>query len=233
MLSMHFSLKALVNDGIVISGQPGPMLNKKHFLENGLDRSLKLRNAYTRDSTNEKVIWVIYNSNGPKKGGYPDSILHYYKNRAQVEGIEVCIVNSNRELLSIFNSRINLGDSITPFSKFHYYGHATLGKLEIGYINGLIWNKLFSAEFPIKKLPPESFSEDAIIDVVGGCRTALRPKFLNKKSVAEKLQALTNGKIYASDVRVFYPGGPVSDKTLVKKNNGNIIELQGNKKANN
>ena len=52
---------------------------------------------------------------------------------------------------------------------------------------------------------------------------------LSKKSVADKFLHKTNGVVLASDVRVYYPGGPVSDKTLVKKNNGQIVIFKGTK----
>jgi hypothetical protein len=217
----------LPNDAIVISGQPGPMLNKKHFLENGLDRSLKLRNAFQRDACSEQVVWVIYNSGDPDKGGYPDSILQFYLAQAASENIEAVVVNSGNDLIELINERADTSITDAKFSKLHYYGHATLGNLEVGYINGKFWNKLFSDRFDIRKLEPTIFSDSALVDVVGGCRTALPPNYFRNKSVAEQFQPLINGKILASDVRVYYPGGPVSDKTLVKKNNGNIIEFQG------
>ncbi len=81
----------------------------------------------------------------------------------------------------------------------------------------------------MNKLKSTAFTDSAMVNVVGGCRTALPPNYIRNKSVAEQFQRLTSGKIFASDVRVYYPGGPVSDKTLVRKNNGNIIEFQGNK----
>lgn len=220
-------LSNLPNDAIVISGQPGPMLNKKHFLENGLDRSLKLRNAFQREQSNEKVVWVIYNSGNSEKGGYPDSILQIYLAQAAAEHIETRVVNSGNDLIELINNRADSSLTTAKLSKLHYYGHATLGNLEVGFVNGVLWNKLFSDRLKVHKLDSMSFSDSATIDLVGGCRTALAPNFIRNKSVAEQFQPIINGKILASDVRVFYPGGPVSDKTLVKKNNGNIIEFPG------
>ncbi len=217
----------LPNDAIVISGQPGPMLNKKHFLENGLDRSLKLRNAFQREQSNEKVTWVIFNSGNPEKGGYPDTILQIYLAQAAAENIEVVVLDSGNDLIELINDRADTSAVNAKFSKLHYYGHATLGNLEMGFVNGYFWNKLFSDRLNVNKLDSSSFSDNALIDLVGGCRTALPPNYIRSKSVAEQFQPLINGKILASDVRVYYPGGPVSDKTLVKKNNGNIIEFQG------
>ena len=227
LLVSSWALANKPNDAIVISGQPGPMLNKKHFLENGLDRSLKLRNAFQREQSNEKVIWVIYNSENPDKGGYPDSILQLYLAQAVTENIEVVVVNSGNDLIELINDRADTSVVNAKFSKLHYYGHATLGNLELGFINGYFWNKLFSHRLNVNKIDSASFSDNAIIDLVGGCRTALPPNYIRSKSVAEQFQPLIKGKILASDVRVYYPGGPVSDKTLVKKNNGNIIEFQG------
>ncbi len=229
LLVSYCSLANLPNDAIVISGQPGPMLNKKHFLENGLDRSLKLRNAFQREQSSEKVVWVIYNSGNPEKGGYPDSILQSYITLAAAENIETVVVNTSEDLITLMNDRKDSTSTNIKFSKLHYYGHATLGNLEIGFINGYFWNKLFSDRLNIRKLEAAIFSDTATIDLVGGCRTALPPNYFRNKSAAEQFQPLINGKILASDVRVYYPGGPVSDITLVKKNKGNIIEFQGTK----
>jgi hypothetical protein len=216
-------------DAIVISGQPGPMFNKKHFLENGLDRSLKLRNAFQKVESTEKVVWVIYDSGNSKRGAYPDSILQNYIALAKIDNIETLVVRNNKDLLKTINSRTDSTDNEDKFSKLFYYGHATLGNLEIGFVNGYFWNKLFSTKLNVNKLKSAAFTDSAMVNVVGGCRTALPPNYFRKKSVAEQFQRLTCGKIFASDVRVYYPGGPVSDKTLVRKNNGNIIEFQGNK----
>lgn len=216
-------------DAIVISGQPGPMFNKKHFLENGLDRSLKLRNAFQKAESAEKVIWVIYDSGNPKRGAYPDSILQNYVLLAATENIETLIVHNEEDLITLMNSRADSTLEKDKFSKLFYYGHATLGNIEIGFVNGKIWNKLYSAKLKVNKLKSTAFTDSAMVNVVGGCRTALPPNYIRNKSVAEQFQRLTSGKIFASDVRVYYPGGPVSDKTLVRKNNGNIIEFQGNK----
>jgi hypothetical protein len=220
---------AFPHDVIVISGQPGPMFNKKHFLENGLDRSLKLRNAFQREEGTEKVIWVIYDSGNPKRGAYPDSILQNYLALAKSENIESIVIRNNNDLVDLINSRSDSTDEEDKFSKLFYYGHATLGHLEIGFVNGYFWNKMSSSKLKVNQLKSTAFADSATINVVGGCRTALPPNYFRKKSVAEQFQRLTCGKILASDVRVYYPGGPVSDKTLVRKNNGNIIEFQGNK----
>ena len=227
LFTVHNS-QSFAIDGIVISGQPGPLLNKKHFLENGLDRCLKIRNAYKRENKNEKVVWIVFNSNNPRRGGYTKEDLAEYSIKSKNENIELIIVSSGNELVKFLNSRIHYSDSKSFISKLHYYGHATPGHLEIGFINNRFWNKLISKEIPIKKINPYCFSDSAIINVVGGCRTSIK-SVLSKKSVADKFLHKTNGVVLASDVRVYYPGGPVSDKTLVKKNNGQIVIFKGTK----
>ena len=227
LFTVHNS-QSFAIEGIVIRGQPGPLLNKKHFLENGLDRCLKIRNAYKRENKNEKVVWIVFNSNNPRRGGYTKEDLAEYSIKSKNENIELIIVLSGNELVKFLNSRIHYSDSNSFISKLHYYGHATPGHLEIGFINNRFWNKLISKEIPIKKINPYCFSDSAIINVVGGCRTSIK-SVLSKKSVADKFLHKTNGVVLASDVRVYYPGGPVSDKTLVKKNNGQIVIFKGTK----
>jgi len=216
-------------DAVVISGQPGPLLNERHFLENGLDRSLKNRNLFKRLNRNERVYWIVFNCSRKKRGGYSEEILNEYTEKANKENISVIVMNSSKAFTKWLNAHSLTSDSTVKISRFHYYGHATLGNLAIGYVNSKIWNKWASKKLRIGKILPDCFSDSAEINLVGGCRTAIAPRYLGKKSVADRMIHLTNGKIYASDVRVFYPGGPVSDKTLVKKNNGKIITVDGNK----
>lgn len=63
--------------------------------------------------------------------------------------------------------------------------------------------------------------------IVGGCRTAVSGFFedSNVTQFSEKLDSKST--VYGSDVRVYYPGGIVSDSELVKKNNGKIVEKKG------
>jgi hypothetical protein len=218
------SLPALVfsRDGIVLSGQPGPHNNQKHFLENGLDRCQRLKKKVV---AGEKVVWYVFNSGNEKRGGYNDSLLKVYTDSAKAEAIEVVIIKNNRDIASDMNRR-SIGDTLQKVRYFYYFGHSTLGHLEMGYVNGFFINKLFSKSLRIHLLEPLAFCSSSVINVVGGCRTAL-PTKMGGKSVAEKLAPLAGDKVVASNVRVFYPGGPVSDKTLVRKNNGNVIELKG------
>ncbi len=209
-------------DGIVLSGQPGPHNNQKHFLENGLDRCQRLQK---KSSAGEKVVWYVFNSGNEKRGGYNDSLLQVYIDSAKSHAIEVVLIKNNKAFVSDVNRR-SLGDTLQKVRYFYYFGHSTLGHLEMGYINGFFWNKLISKHLLINRLVPEAFSSSSVINVVGGCRTAL-PTKMGGKSVAEKLVPLAGEKVLASNVRVFYPGGPVSDKTLVRKNNGQVVELKG------
>jgi hypothetical protein len=103
LFTVHNS-QSFAIDGIVISGQPGPLLNKKHFLENGLDRCLKIRNAYKRENKIEKVVWIVFNSNNPKRGGYSKEDLAEYSMKSKNENIELIIVSSGNELVKFLNS---------------------------------------------------------------------------------------------------------------------------------
>lgn len=213
---------SLSRDGIVLSGQPGPHNNQKHFLENGLDRCKRLqKNSFA----GEKVVWYVFNSGNEKRGGYNDSLLQVYIDSAKSHTIEVVVIKNNKAFLADVNSR-SVGDTLQKVRHFYYFGHSTLGHLEMGYVNGFFLNKLISKQLLINRLEPEAFSSSSVINVVGGCRTAL-PTKMGGKSVAEKLAPLAGEKVLASNVRVFYPGGPVSDKTLVRKNNGQVVELKG------
>jgi hypothetical protein len=209
-------------DGIVLSGQPGPHNNKKHFLENGLDRCQRLKKKALEG---EKIVWYIFNSGKEKRGGYNDSLLSVYADSAKSFGVEVLVINKSRMFTNHINQR-SFQDSVQKIRYFYYFGHSTLGNLEMGYIDGFFINKWFSRCLQINRLEPQAFTSSSVINVVGGCRTAL-PTKTGGKSVAEKLLPLAGDKVLASDVRVFYPGGPVSDKTLVRKNKGNVVELKG------
>jgi hypothetical protein len=226
--SLIFFLQFIVwsKDGIVLCGQPGNIKNEKHFLENGLDRCKRLKKRYAQEGKGEEVIWFIFHSGSKRKGAYTDSILQDYVGRAHQDSIEVRIIQKGRRLISFLNSRAHSEES-KKCSHFYYFGHATLGHLEIGYINGFFLNKLFSQTLHLSRLKTTAFTCSSVFNVVGGCRTALHPKWVFSKSVAEKCARLAGEKVLASNVRVYYPGGPVSDKTLVRKNKGQVIEIPG------
>ena len=91
-------------------------------------------------------------------------------------------------------------------------------------------NMMTSETLNVSNFNAGAFALDADINLVGGCRTAISP-FLGK-SVAEKMATKigANGQVRASDVRVFYPGAVVSDKTLVAPNKGTIVIIHGKRK---
>lgn len=63
--------------------------------------------------------------------------------------------------------------------------------------------------------------------MVGGCRTAV-PGVFEDSNVTQFSEILdSKSKIYGSDVRVYYPGGVVTDSKLVETNNGTIVEKKG------
>ena len=211
--------------GLILSGQPGHLKNKRHFLENGLDRALTLKRVYEKKSGKNKVLWIIFNSKFKFKGGCKDSLIREYVTKANYENIDVVIVNSRKKINRIIESFVS---STNKIRDFYYIGHAKLGELCPGYINEKFYSQPFRNRLKTDKWSSEAFCDSASINLVGGCRTAV-PKFVNSLSAAGCMSHLTNGNIYASNVKVFYPGGPVSDLTLLKKNNGQIIIIQGKK----
>ncbi|MBN2425166.1 MAG: hypothetical protein JXR46_09775 [Calditrichaceae bacterium] len=72
-----------------------------------------------------------------------------------------------------------------------------------------------------------AFSKNSNANLVGGCRTAVIGNLPFERSVAEQMADKVGGQVKASDVRVWYPGGRVSDKQLVKHNNGSVIIIKG------
>jgi hypothetical protein len=120
----------------------------------------------------------------------------------------------------------SFGKNQDKISRFYFLGHATLGDLDVGYINKKFWNQPFNNALHTRKWKSCAFSDSAYINLIGGCRTAL-PNKIFKSSAASKMQHLTNNDILASDVRVYYQGGPLSDTKLLEKNNGKIIRVPG------
>lgn len=207
-------------EGIVISGSPGDHINREHFLVNGLDRAKNAKTHFKRK--NETVTWIVYNDN---VNGYDRKTLDKYKNMAKREGISMQIVSSVNDIIEYINKKDNNKRQNDRISSFYYLGHATPGDLDVGYKGtGEILNP---SDF--KK---NAFESGAYINLVGGCRTAIDDTFLlftidksNIKQFSEIVDKRSN--IYGSDVRVYYSGGVVTDRQLVKKNNGKIIHING------
>ncbi len=206
-------------EGITVSGSPGNHKNKRHFLENGLDRAKQAKTHFQRKG--EVSTWIIYND---KINGYSSALINEYKKKAAKAGINVKVVSEVKEITDYVNNKNeNNTREKDKITSFYYLGHATPGDLKVGF-NGT------GEDFDPSDFKAEAFSSGTFVDVVGGCRTAINwgvglfdpsiikqfSKILDKKSV-----------IRGSDVRVQYNGGVMTDEQLVKENNGNIVIING------
>jgi RHS repeat-associated protein len=211
-------------EGIVVSGSPGNHNNKTHFLENGLDRAMSAKNHVKKKG--ESVTWLIYNDS---KKGFNEKDLNDYINKAKAAKINVKVVNKVKDIISYINKKD--GDKAPrdkdKISSFYYVGHATPGDLDVGYQGS-------GEDFDPSDLNSEAFAIGCHVNVNGGCRTAVSDNYIiyEEKSVVEQFAEILDetSTIYGSDVRVYYPGGKVSDKDLLKKNNGNLVKRKGKKR---
>lgn len=203
-------------EGIVVSGSPGDHDNKEHFLVNGLDRASAAKKRTKKKQ--EKVTWIIYND---PKGGYSNEQIKEYTKKAEKAGIILKIVSNADEIVEYVNKKdggeTRKNDKITSF---YYVGHATPGDLDVGYQGS-------GEDFDPSEFNSNAFASSAHINLVGGCRTAIDGFFEDSVATqfAEKLDKTST--VYASDVRVYYNGGVMSDSKLVEKNKGTIVEKKG------
>ena len=153
-------------EGIVVSGSPGNHDNKLHFLINGLDRA---KHAKKETTNGEGVTWLIYNDIAK---GFNQKDLNEYKAQAQKAGINVIIVSEVDDIIGYINNKSG-GDSRNhdQISIFYYLGHSTPGDLDVGYAGS-------GQHFDPTDLNSDAFKSGALVDVVGGCRTAIDDKFL-------------------------------------------------------
>ena len=207
-------------EGIVISGQPGGHTNKKHFLENGLDRAQKALGK--RQSDKEGVTWMIYND-GSEKNGYDSKTLDEYKQKAEALGINVKEVSNVSEISNYVNNKdggnSRANDKITSF---YYLGHAKPSMLNPGYPNS-------NGALDPAKFDASAFASGAWINVVGGCRTDVKTSWFGNNSVTNKFSKLVDKKstVHGSNVKVHYDGGVMSDSQLLKPNKGEIKTYKG------
>jgi hypothetical protein len=209
-------------EGIVISGSPGDHTNKEHFLVNGLDRA---KSAQKRTEKGEGTTWMIYND---KEKGYDQKSLDKYTAEAKKAGINVQVVSEVSDITGYINDKTG-GDSRSndQISSFYYVGHSTPGDLDVGYAGT-------GQNFDPGDLKSSAFKSGAWVNVVGGCRTAVDDKFWGitiERSIIRQFADILDKKstINGSNVRVFYPGGVVTDTKLLEKNNGKIITIKGRK----
>ncbi|MBN2425167.1 MAG: hypothetical protein JXB44_09100 [Calditrichaceae bacterium] len=121
-------------EGIVVSGQPGDHENEEHFLVNGLDRAKELNKKYAKEGKGEKATWIIYNSG--EEGGFSQEVIDKYTEQAGEAGVDVKVVSSADEIVDYVNDKTG-GDSRSKdlVSDFVYFGHATPGDLDIGFVD--------------------------------------------------------------------------------------------------
>ncbi len=215
-------------EGIVVSGSPGDEekgghKNKEHFLTNGLYKA-KAAQKHTKKE-GEGVTWIIYND-ATEGAGYDSKTLDKYTAKAEKKGINVKVVSKSDEIVDYVNEKTG-GDSRAndQITSFYYVGHSTPGDLDVGYAGS-------GENFDPGDFNSEAFSSGAHINLVGGCRTAIPGIFENSVMTQFQNKVDTKSDIYGSDVRVYYPGGVVTDENLVKKNNGHIIHRKGKLKVN-
>jgi RHS repeat-associated protein len=210
-------------EGIVVTGSPGKEKMDQHFLINGLDRAKKTQ---ARTEKGEGTTWMIYND---KEQGFNQEYLDKYTAQAKEAGINVKVVSEVEDVVNYINNKTG-GDSRSndQISSFYYVGHSTPGDLDVGYQGS-------GQTFDPSDLSSNAFKSGAWVNVVGGCRTAVDFTILGitfEKSIIRQFADIldTKSTIHGSDVRVVYPGGVAADKSLLRKNNGNIVTIKGRKK---
>lgn len=216
-------------EGIVVSGQPGDHKNQKHFLENGLDRAKQLAMQFKKDGNGETATWLIYDNEDPENGGYKKGVKDSYIAKAKKAGINVMMVSNSDEIVDYVNEKSG-GDSreADKVSNFVYLGHAVPGTLSVGYESHSTWDALTHDSLDPADFDKSAFSSNSCANLVGGCRTSKGTWF--KRSAAEQMADKVSGDVKASNVRVFYLGGVVSDKQLVGYNIGKIVTVKGRNK---
>ena len=215
-------------EGIVVSGQPGDHNNRTHFLENGLDRAKKLLEEYKSSGSGESVTWFIFSQDNA--GGYSKETLEFYTKKAESLGIQVKTVDNAKSIIRYINNKDG-GSSRADdlISNIVYIGHATPGDLDIGFVNHNPITMAFNETLDVSKFKSEAFSANSNANLVGGCRTAIKGNLLFEPSVASQMAKKVGGTVKASNVRVYYPGGVVSDQQLVQHNHGKIVVFKGKK----
>lgn len=214
-------------EGVVVSGQPGDHKNRTHFLANGLDRAKKLAKQFASEKKGEKATWMIYNEGG--KGGYSQKDLDEYKAKAAKAGVEVKIVKSAKEIVEYTNEKTG-GDSRSKdkITNFSYFGHATPGELDPGFVDHGFWNMATMQSVEPGAFESSAFAKGANINLLGGCRTAVSGNlgsFLTPSAIDQFATKVDDkSTIKGSTSRVFYSGGVVSDQDLPSKTEGGKIQ---------
>ena len=214
------------HEGLVVSGQPGDFSNREHFLINGLDRAMNLERRYSKEGKTENVTWFIYNSGGG--GGYDNTTVTKFSKIAERAGISVRVVSDAEKIVDYVNRKNGKNSRANDqISEFVYLGHATPGDLDIGFVDHGTWNMMTNQTLSVSGFEKNAFTKNSNADLVGGCRTAITGNLPFERSVAEQMADKVGGVVKASDVRVFYPGGVVTNERLIEKNKGHIISIPG------
>jgi hypothetical protein len=170
------------------------------------------------------VTWFIYNGGG--RGGYSSQTVANYTALAKKSGIDVQVVSDSKAIVKYVNGKTGGSSrSEDPVTSFAYVGHATPGDLDVGWVDHGFWSQMTNATLDVSDFKADAFSSTAVADLVGGCRTAVGGVF--SRSVAEQMADKVGGTVLGSDVRVYYPGGVVSNQALVAPNRGSIVEVPG------
>ncbi len=214
-------------EGIVISGAPGNHTNILHFLVNGLDRAKKCKDYFKQNEMKEQTTWIIYND---PKNPTPQRELNKYTKAAHNIGINVKVVDNVDDIIDYINNKDGNGSRENDkISRFYYLGHATTGNLDVGMYGS-------KENFDPSDLDPKAFRSGAFVDVVGGCRTAVRRHLFNlswgiptELSVVDQFTKILDKKstVVGSNVRVDYRGNVMSNKALLSTNNGEEISKHG------
>ena len=208
-------------EGIVISGLPGNHKNKRHFLENGLDRAKQCRRINKKNG--EQTTWIIYSD---PQNPTPQCYIDEYNKQARESGINVLVVYDVDKITDYINNKDGEESRIKDkISRFYYLGHATPGDLAVGHDGS-------EEDFDPSDLKSSAFRSGAYIDVVGGCRTAISYKFLGitiESSIVDQFTKILDKKstVVGSNVRVYYSGGVVNNTQLLSKNKGKPIKKHG------
>lgn len=224
-------------EGIVVSGQPGDHQGREHFLVNGLDRATAMAAQYNKAGGGEKVTWFIYNNGG--EGGYDAKTIQKYQSLAGKAGINIQVVSDASDIVDYVNDK-NGGNSRSQdlVSKFSYLGHATPGDLDVGFVDHGAWNLLTNDKIEPSDFSSDAFKSGSVVDVVGGCRTAVDGNLPGEQSVIDQFSNILDIKsiIYGSDVKIGYMGGVRTDNQLVKYKgtdgkqvNGHVVQINGKK----
>jgi len=210
-------------EGIVVSGQPGNHQNKEHFLVNGLSRA-KAAQGRTK-SEDETVTWLVY-SDGSEDAGHNQQLLDTYQKLAAEAGITMSVVSSVDEIVSYINNKTGgKSRSEDQITSFYYVGHATPGDLDVGYGGS-------GENFEPDDLNASAFSQGCHVNLIGGCRTA-KPGVFEDSAVTQFQEILDiTSRIFGSEVRVQYNGGEQTDEQLLRENQGEIIQRNGEIKTN-